>query len=151
MKECSKKRTHLIYSSSVVVTYVYFLIPHLSRSPVSTNGLPSIGEDQPPSYKACLLFTGLGDNSYKPHTSSLMITKLKKEEEDPQHFYTLTLKDFFTLFCSFCYPFMQKGVGYLQTQRFQNWSQKYLFLDFRSIGGTIAKYSNTRRYHCLVQ
>ena len=66
---CSNEKQTRISSGSVNMTYIHFRIPPPMRSPVSNKGLPSIGEDQPPLLQRFLLFTGLGENPYKSHTS----------------------------------------------------------------------------------
>ena len=62
-----------------ILTYIHFCLPPPTRSPTSTRGLPSIGEDQPPFY-SFTPFDGLRKQPLQTFLSSLERSKLGRKE-----------------------------------------------------------------------
>ena len=63
-----------------ILTYIHFWLPPSTRSPTSTRGIPSIGEDQPPFY-SFTPFDGLSKQPLQNFLPSLDRSKLGRKEE----------------------------------------------------------------------
>ena len=105
-----------------------------------------MGEDQLCSLQHFLLFTSLGDNPYKPHTSLVWSLDLEREEDSYLFYNTFNtprLQDIIHTFMPF---HVEKSGVFIGPNGFKIGAKKCLILDFRGTGGTIAIIG---WYYCL--